>query len=180
MKLMLWPFLVSCVGTAALFATLRRCYSGWGIVLSLLLTSTLVATGGLSVYREVRLHSLMFSTEDLQLAKYVREQTPKDAIFLTSDRHNHPIPCLAGRRIVMGYRGWLWTHGIDYHSRERDVLEIYKGSSQMDNLLKQYYASYVLLERNRAKEFPQNELALRLRFPLVYESPTFTLLKVKQ
>jgi hypothetical protein len=180
MKLMLWVFLVSCVGTAALFATLRRRYSRRGILLSLFLTIALVATGCLSVYRQVRLHSLMFSTEDLLLARFVGEQTPKDAIFLTSDRHNHPIPCLAGRRIVMGYRGWLWTHGIDYQSRERDVLEIYRGSNHMDDLLKQYDVSYLLLERNRTTEFPQNELALRSRFPAVYESRTFALLKVKQ
>jgi len=180
MKLMLWAFLVSCIGTAALFAKLRRRYSLPGLLLSLFLTICLAATGCLSVYRELRLHSLMFSTADLLLAKYVREHAPKDAIFLTSDRHNHPIPCLAGRRIVMGYRGWLWTHGIDYHSRERDVLEIYRGSSKMDDLLKQYDVSYVLLERTRMSEFPQNELALRSRFPLVYESRTFALLKIKQ
>ena len=180
MKIMLWPFLVSCIGTAALFVTLRRRYRRVGILLSLFLTLALVATGCLSVYRELRLHWLMFSTEDKQLAKYVREQTPKDAIFLTSDRHNHPIPCLAGRRIVMGYRGWLWTHGIDYRRREGDVLEIYRGSGDTNDLLQQYDVSYVLLERNRAMQLPQNEVALRLRFPLVYESRTFTLLKVKR
>jgi hypothetical protein len=122
----------------------------------------------------------MFTTEDLQLAEYVREQTPKDAVFLTSDRHNHPIPCLAGRRIVMGYRGWLWTHGIDYHIREDNVLRIYRGLSDVDGLLKQYDVSYVLLERNRTTQFPQNELGLRSRFLRVYESQNFVLLKVKQ
>jgi hypothetical protein len=179
MKLMLWAFLVSCVGTAGFFAILRRRYARIGILISVLLTMTLVATGCLSVYRELRLHWLMFSTEDLQLAKYVREQTPKDAIFLTSDRHNHPIPCLAGRRIVMGYRGWLWTYGIDYRNRERDVLNMYRGASNMNDLLARYNISYVLLERNRATEFPQNELVWRSKFPVVYGSPTFALLKVK-
>jgi hypothetical protein len=180
MKLMLWTFLVSCIGTAALFAKLRRQYSRMGSLLSLFLTAALIATGCLSVYRELRLHSLMFTTEDLQLAEYVREQTPKDAVFLTSDRHNHPIPCLAGRRIVMGYRGWLWTHGIDYHIREQNVLQIYRGLSDVDGLLKQYDVSYILLERNRTTQFPQNELGLRSRFPRVYESQSFVLLKVKQ
>ena len=51
---------------------------------------------------------------------------------------------------------------------------------QMDELLKQYEVTYVLLERNRSPEFPQNELALRLQFPVVYESSTFALLQVRQ
>src|SRR5262249_50864450 len=126
MKLMLWSFLISCVGTAVLFAVLRQKYGWKGIVASLLVGASLSLTGTLSVYRELNLYWLMFSSDDVALANYVREHTPADAVFLTSDKHNHPIPCLAGRRIVMGYRGWLWTHGIDYHSRERGVLEMFE------------------------------------------------------
>jgi hypothetical protein len=80
----------------------------------------------------------------------------------------------------MGYRGWLWTHGTDYHIREQNVLQIYRGLSDVDGLLKQYDVSYVLLERNRTTQFPQNELGLRSRFLRVYESQNFVLLKVKQ
>src|SRR4029077_9457245 len=131
------------------------------------------ATGCLSVYRELRLHSLMFTTEDLQLAKYVREQTPKDAVFLTSDRHNHPIPCLAGRRIVMGYRGWLWTHGIDYHIREHDVLQMFQGSSQAPDLLQRYRIKYVLVERDQRENFHENPEFFSSHFPIVFRSPAY-------
>jgi hypothetical protein len=115
MKLMLWWFLVSCILAGSLLAELWQ-ESRLGPVLAVILAGTLVITGITSVYRELHVSSLMFPSEDLALADFVKDHTSKDAVFLTSDKHNNPIACLAGRRILMGYRGWLWTHGIDYRA----------------------------------------------------------------
>ena len=122
----------------------------------------------------------MFSSEDVSLAQFVREHTSKDAIFLTSDKHNNPIPCLAGRRIIMGYRGWLWTHGIDYRTRERDVFEMYQGSDRASALLNQYGVDYVLLERDKARDFHENPGFFLRRFPMAYSSQNFMLLKISR
>ena len=51
----------------------------------------------------------------------VRERTPAHTIFVTGDRPNNPVAGLAGRSVVMSYRGWLWTYGIDYSRREQDL-----------------------------------------------------------
>jgi len=179
MKLMLWSFLLSCIGSAVLFAVLRqRCH--WrGIAISLLFAASLTLTGALSVYRELHLHWLMFSNDDIALANYVREHTPADAIFLTSDKHNHPIPCLAGRQIVMGYRGWLWTHGIDYHTREHDILEMYEGSARTPELLQTYYVSYILIELDKLRDLHENLALLLQKYPAVYQSSHYVLLQVK-
>ena len=140
---------------------------------------SILLAGVSSVYREVHLHWQMFSNEDLELAAYVKAHSEKDAIFLTSDKHNHPIPCLAGRRILMGYRGWLWSHGIDYRSRESDVFEIYEGSPRLAELLKQYDVSYLLLEWDKLAAFHENPAALLGRFPVVYQSRNYILFKVR-
>jgi hypothetical protein len=179
MKLMLWSFLISCVGCAVLFAVLRQRYGWKGIVASLLLGASLSLTGTFSVYREFHLHWLMFSNDDIALANYVRQHTPADAIFLTSDKHNHPIPCLAGRRIIMGYRGWLWTHGIDYHSRESDIFQMYSGSAQMPELMRKYDVSYVLLEFDKWRDFHENLGLLLQNYPTVYQGSNYILLQVK-
>jgi hypothetical protein len=178
MKLMLWWFLVSCVLAGSLFHELRRRYSSRGFAVALALTATLIATGTLSVYRELHVSWLMFSSEDVALASFVQEHSGKDAVFLTSDKHNNAIACLAGRRILMGYRGWLWTHGIDYQSREHDIFEMYSGSGNAADLMRQYGVKYVLVEGNKRRDFHENVAAFLTRFPLVYQSPNYMLFKV--
>jgi len=36
--------------------------------------------------------------------------TSPTALFVVADEHNSPIPTLAGRRVLIGYAGWLWTY----------------------------------------------------------------------
>jgi uncharacterized membrane protein len=149
-------------------------------MLALALTATLVATGAVSVYRELHVSWLMFSAEDIALARFAQDHTSKEAVFLTSDKHNDAISCLAGRRILMGYRGWLWTHGIDYHARERDIFEIYEGSGAATDLMQRYGVSYVLIEADKRRDFHENVGAFLARFPVVFQSPNYMLFKVSQ
>ncbi len=38
----------------------------------------------------------------------------------------------------MGYRGWLWTYGINYGPREKDISSMYSGGKNSKDLLKKY------------------------------------------
>jgi len=67
----------------------------------------------------------VFPNRDLQVAEWIKANTPSNAVFLTSDKHNHLVPAIAGRSIVMGYPGWLWTHGVQYSQQETDVKLMY-------------------------------------------------------
>jgi hypothetical protein len=177
MKLMLWWFLLSSVLAGSLLADLWR-ESRLGPLLAAILFGTLVITGGASVYREFQMSALMFSWEDMALARFVRDQTSKDAIFLTSDRHNSPVACLGGRRILMGYRGWLWTHGIDFHAREQDILEMYRGSDRAPELLRRYQIGYVLIEADKLIPLHENVTFFMRRFPSVYSSPNYIVFQI--
>jgi hypothetical protein len=177
MKLMLWWFLVSCVLAGSLLADLWR-ESRAGPLLAPTLAGTLLLTGMMSVYRELHVSWLMFSSEDLALAEFVKNHTSKDAIFLTSDKHNHPIACLAGRRIIMGYRGWLWTHGIDYEARQRDVFDMYRGAKNALELMCQYRVEYVLIEQDKIRDFYENPRFFAARFPALYQSQNYTIYKI--
>ena len=179
MKLMLWSFLISCVGVAVLFTLLRRSYGWRGMVASFLLGVSLILTGSLSVYRELHLHWPMFSNDDMALAAYLRQHTPANAIFLTSSKHNHPVSCLAGRRIVMGYVGWLWSHGIDYRSRQAEVLAMYEGLPRTPELLAKYDVSYVLIEFDKLGELHENLAYFLQRYPTIYQGSNYLLLQVK-
>jgi uncharacterized membrane protein len=62
---------------------------------------------------------------------------------LTTDQHNHVVPMLTGRAVVMGYRGWLWTHGIDYHRLERDVARMFVPDVDAPQLFARYGVTHV-------------------------------------
>jgi uncharacterized membrane protein len=144
-----------------------------------LLFAVMTGTGAAaSVYRELRLSWLMFSREDLELADFVRAHTRKDALFLTSDKHNNPVACLSGRRILMGYRGWLWSHGIDYHPREQDIMAIYSGSETAHDLLIRYGIDYVLIEQDKVADFHENVGFFAAHFQPVYGSAHYILFDV--
>jgi hypothetical protein len=82
----------------------------------------------------------------LQLADWVRANTPSDAVFAVADDHNSPIPTLSGRRILIGYPGWLFTYGLsDYVQKETDDKLILAGDPSAPDLIRKYGITYVLI-----------------------------------
>lgn len=179
-KLFFWSILVGCILSGFLFAELYRRYRFRGLTLALFLFLAMTGTGVASVWRESHLSWRIFSTQQIELAKFIRERTSKDALFLTSDRHDNPVASLAGRRILMGYRGWLWSHGIDYRSRERDVFDMYRGGERAIVLMRKYGVDYVLIENDKIQEFHINPEFFLQRFPVAYADGTNTLLQIPE
>lgn len=83
----------------------------------------------------------MWSREDIVLAEEVKKLTDRDAVFLTNDAHNHWVVDLAGRKIVMGFKGWLWSWGLNYGEREKDVEKMWNTGQ----IINSYNISYVII-----------------------------------
>jgi hypothetical protein len=143
------------------------------------LAALLVASTGFGVFTHgsmVEQTYEMWSGEEIAMATWVRANTAPDAVFLTGTAHNHPIPALTGRPRVMGYEGWLWSHGIPWTSiegRKSDEIAMYEGNS---TLLLEYGVKYVCVgpyERAFAEEnrFELNESVFddETRFELIYD-----------
>ncbi|OGD97510.1 hypothetical protein A3A49_02955 [Candidatus Curtissbacteria bacterium RIFCSPLOWO2_01_FULL_38_11b] len=94
----------------------------------------------------------IFSKEDVNIADSVKNLTNKNGIFVTAPIHNHPIPALSGRSTLVGYHGWLWTHGIDYLQRAQDVEKIYAGEN-FENLVSKYQINYITVGPHEIKDF---------------------------
>jgi hypothetical protein len=54
----------------------------------------------------------IYEAREIQVASWIRDNTPEDAVFMTGGAHNHLVSNLAGRHVVMGFGGHLWTQGI--------------------------------------------------------------------
>ena len=55
-----------------------------------------------------------------QMGEWIRANTPPKAVFAHRDFHIMPSSALAGRPSLVGYTGWMWSHGYPYHDRDRD------------------------------------------------------------
>jgi hypothetical protein len=164
MKFFLYAFMFVAVVLAGALATWRSRFP-----IAALAIFAMTASGALTLVRELDKHDQIASTRDLELARELRRVLPADARVLTSDQHNHVVPMLTGRNIVMGYRGWLWTYGIDYHRLERDVATMFAGKSSADPLLRKYGVTHIYVGPGEKKTLHADLERLRARYRRVLD-----------
>ena len=117
---------------------------------------------------------------DIYVGDWVMDNTPKDAVFLTSDSPVSPITTYAGRKSYMGYGGWLYTHGIDFSGRENVRTEIYNASNSTEamELLKDTGVDYVYLgpDEMNSNQFTANKSFFDQNFQCVFNwtDPTYS------
>ena len=98
---------------------------------------------------------------------------PYQRNILTGSTFLNLTDSLAGRPVLMGYEGWLWTHDIDYHNRADDVLKMFLGI-QFPELAKKYNIGYVLVapsQQINVDYFSKN-------YSLVFQSEKYQIYKV--
>ncbi len=142
-----WMLLGSIVVGGVLARMFRR-GPGSVIVASTLLV-LLGLSGALDLARasDFNVSAVQFTDSGgLQVADWVRSHTSPTALFVVADEHNSPIPTLAGRRILIGYPGWLWTYGLpDYVQKGADDKRILDGDPSTPELVRQYGVDYVMI-----------------------------------
>ncbi|MBN1762848.1 MAG: hypothetical protein JW878_07230 [Methanomicrobia archaeon] len=119
---------------------------------------------------------VVWSGDEIAMADWIRENTASDAVFLTGTAHNHPIPSLTGRPRVMGYEGWLWSHGIpwsDMITRKQDMKAMYQGDF---TVMQNYGVDYVCIGPYERAFADENGFTIigeafedETRFELMYE-----------
>ena len=121
---------------------------GSAIVASALLV-LLVLSGALDLARasDFSVSSVQFTDAGgIKVADWVRQHTDAKAVFAVADEHNSPIPTLAGRRVMIGYPGWLWTYGLpDYVQKGQDLRRVLDGDATAPELVRMYGVNYVMI-----------------------------------
>ena len=85
------------------------------------------------------------------MAAFLKENVPPKAVIVHRDIHITPAGCLSGRISLVGYNGWMWSHGYNYHERDRDrgyILDnaLKDSDVQAYNLMRRWGVRYVLGE----------------------------------
>lgn len=133
----------------------------------------------LTLGREAVSEYELYPADHVELAQYVEENTPADAVFLTHTHHNNELPSLTGRSIVCGADTFLYFHGIDTTQRKQHVQLMYE--SPMDNmdLYDLYNVSYVVVSSWERSSYALNENFFAENFELVFSNTGINLYKVK-
>jgi hypothetical protein len=156
-----------------LIARLATTYTRRLVALVLVLAST--ASGIAALKHESQQRALVFGSEEIAAADYVREHTEPRALFLTAPVIEQPVLCLAGRAILRGSVFWLWSHGYEFRDRERDVRAIYAGGPDALGLLNYYGVDYVYLGPSERRDFRTDASFFDANFPVLYRSPAVTI-----
>lgn len=153
-------------------------------IIGVLLFTAIILSGLLDVsrlnnYQKNRI--LLLDNEDINFADFVSKNTNPHAVFATGSQHNHPIPVLSGRKILVGYTGWLWTYGINYGKREQDLRKIYLGDHNTKTLLENYNVDYLVVGPGERSQFiPINDQFFEENFSLIYSSMKYKLYKIEK
>jgi len=142
-----WALLGSIVVGGVLSRMFQRGL-GSAIVAAALL-AVLVLAGALDLTRasDYSVSANQFTdTRGLDVAEWVRGHTNPNAVFAVAPEHNSPVPTLAGRRVLIGYAGWLWTYGLpDYGQKGDDDKRILEGDPSAADLVTKYGVDYVMI-----------------------------------
>lgn len=124
----------------------------------------------LTMVREVRSEYELYGKNQIEMAKYIEENTSYDAIILTNTRHNNAIAALTGRNIVCGTETFLYFHGLNYQEREANIAKIYENVIDYSFLLEDYEVDYILVgPEERGSYTNLNEDLIEETFILIYQ-----------
>jgi len=169
------------VASAPLVAlVLARLWKGevWGRTLAVALFACLTLAGALDVAAIVLRSGeyQLFDPFGVSFAEIVKQETQPRSTIIHAPVHNTPV-FLTGRRSLMGYPGHIWTHGLVFADRERDIKRIYAGAPDAENLLQQYKIDYAVVGPLERMLMPVNEQFFS-RFPKVGQSGEYRLYKI--
>jgi hypothetical protein len=120
-----------------------------GRVLAAAVAFLLCLSGGLDLVRSfdpAQGRAVFTNPAGLQVASWVRENTPAQARFAVAADHNQPVPTLGGRAVLAGYPGWLWTYGLaDWMERTDEERRVLSGAPDAADLLARFGVSYVVI-----------------------------------
>jgi len=150
----------------------RRRWSKPGVALVVLWC---VASGLLAVRRGMIEHELMFTSEQVQAADFVRQHTAPRSLILTAPVFHQPVPSLAGRPIVRGVTDWLWSHGYSFEEREADVRRIYAGAPDALELIRYYKIDYVYLGEAEMSDLKANASFFSSHYQNIYRSASIAI-----
>lgn len=179
MKLLTYGYIFLTLPVAVWFT--KICQRGTiqrGAILFALLV--ILLPGTLSIYRQVTVTDRLFTSADIAVADFVKDNLEPDSVILTSSHHNNPISSLSGHKVALGYPGWLGSYGISYESVQQDTTEIWHNSTTSDKALARLKIGYIAFSDKEAAELETDATELNMRFQSIYDKDGWHIYRATQ
>jgi hypothetical protein len=180
-KLFAFGFVGLTVGAAAVIAELwRRGDSPVIRVTITILAVSLILTGlltNLSAVASPQSWNLA-GRSAVAVGEWARDDTPPHAVFATAQRHNAPVTMIGGRRVIVGFGGWMSTRGYDVADQERALRSIMAYDQDAERYIDEYQVGYVVIGPPERDDFDPNADAYLSRYPVAYEQDDYVVFAV--
>ncbi len=137
-----------------------------------------VFSGGLSIAREAVSGYQLFGANHVAAGEWIRENTDKDAVFMTGQQHINPVCSLAGRQIICGSDLYVFFHGLNYGAMEADCRSFYENPQENAAVLARYGVDYIFVSDYERADFRVDLETLDETYKLVYENPDVSIYSV--
>lgn len=94
----------------------------------------------------------IFNAKEINNAKHVVESTPPGSVFATAPGFNHPVS-FWGRAVVHGYKGHLWSHGINSDGVEKDLERLMKGGQDWKRIADKLGVTHIYWGEREIKQY---------------------------
>jgi len=182
-KLLTWSHLLLCAPVARYFAHLWSKPAVISRCLAVVLFVFTIASGSLDLLRMTRTDRVanrMWTHAELALAKDFQAVSEPTSLVLCSDDHHHWVPSLSGRQVLLGYRGWLASYGLDYRPVVRDMRAMLSGSEDAEALIARYGVKFVVIGRTERRDFGANESYFERHHELIFDRAANKVFRVVQ
>jgi hypothetical protein len=162
-------------------ATLYHAKFRFSRFLSLFLAVAAVASSIIGLFKAVRFAPNLWNDDSVyRIAQWAIKHSDPKSVWLTDSHHNHPISCLAGRQILIGYRGWLPSHHLNDSARV-EAIEALKQNADNTKLIDEFNVDYVCFSSAETSELDFRFPAHTKKWKLVYEQVRYSVWeRVKQ
>ena len=100
--------------------------------LAVIIIAAGTVSGALTIGREYHSGGMYetFTKDKVEMAEYIKKNTPSDALFLTGTYHLNPVVSLAGRSIYVGSSLYVHFHGMgdEYKTRKAEMERAFGGT----------------------------------------------------
>ena len=139
-------------------------------VIAALASVVFFLSAGLTILRECVSDYVAFSAPAVKAGEYIRDHTPRNAVFVTGTEHLNPVCAIGGRDIVCGPDLWLYWHGFDTGDRQAELALFYEDPEGNRELPEKYGASYIFVSSWERGKYQVNEAALDSMYRKVFEN----------
>jgi hypothetical protein len=176
LKLLTYWYIIWALPVSLLLASLKGKLLVVKIVLILLLITTGLADV-LSLAVSTGTGIPLSTAVEYKYSQIVRQITKEDDLIVSGTNHDNPISVSSGRRMFLGYEGWLWTYNINSDARMDEVKEMYSGSKVGQDLIKSKGINYMSIGPAEIGQFRPDIEKLTELYPTVLKYESYLLLK---